>query len=233
LLTVPTWRYVRIDIPPMTDVRRILAFDNGDPAWLESSRGRGRLFLFASSATPSGPTGASGREGWSEWATWPSFPPLIQEMLAMAVQTADLARDVQVGEPLEGIHRETTGGASVTVTLPDGSQERVRLERHEGAEHWTFSGTYWSGIYMAAGEGTPPWQQKFAVSVDPAESQLDRVDSHRLPDQLLSDAAPDPGPEPPVLAGQPYSYARWLLALVLVTLLAESYCAWRFGTSRQ
>jgi hypothetical protein len=233
LLTVPTWRYIRLQIPAAAPVRRVLDFDNGDPALVETSMGRGRIFLFASSAAPSTSAGSSSSQAWSELATWPSFPPLIQEMLTMAIQTTDRTRDVHVGQPLEGISRESSGDASVTIALPDGSQERVRLERHEAAEHWTFPGTYWSGLYTATREGADAWQQHFAVSIEPDESQLDRIDPSRLPEQLLPDADDPLGDEPPTAVPQPYSFARWLLGLLLVTLLAESYFAWRFGTSRQ
>jgi hypothetical protein len=226
LLTVPTWRYVRLEIPESSEVRRILAFDNGDPALVEFSWGRGRTYLFPSSATP------GGSPAWSEFSTWPSFPPVIQEMLALAIQSSDESRDLHVGDPLEGVSRETSGDASVTITLPDGSQERVRLVRHDAAEHWTFHGTYWSGIYTATMEGVAEWQQRFAVTTDPAESELDRSDPGRLPEQFIRDQEWSEPDETDSAVERPVSYARWLLATLLVTLLAESFCAWRFGTAR-
>jgi hypothetical protein len=226
LLTVPTWRYFRLEIPESSEVRRILAFDNGDPALVEFGWGRGRTFLFPSSATPGGSSAGS------EFATWPSFPPVIQEMLALAVQSSDMSRDLRVGEPLEGISRESSGDASVTITLPDESQERVRLLRQDAAEQWMFRGTYWSGIYSVTREGIPDWQQRFAVNSDPAESELDRVDPGRLPEQILRDQPASELDESLPAVDRPVSHARWLLAILLVTLLSESFCAWRFGTTR-
>lgn len=231
LLTVPTWRYYPLTPAPQADVRVALAFNSGAPALIEAPIGQGRVFVFASAPTPSlGESDSS--QGWSEFAAWPAFPPVMQEMLALAVRQHDAARDVMVGEPLTSHPPPRASAGSLRIVPPDGTVERVRLVSHDEQVSWAYPNTYWSGIYRARYDTPEDAVELFSVSVDTAESQLDRYDAARLPSQFRRlEETPEESGSMSVVRQQ--SATRYVLLLMLVLLVTESYCGWRFGSARE
>jgi hypothetical protein len=232
LLTTPTWRYFRLEPIPDSKARVALAYDNGDPALIEETIGRGRVFLFAGAATPQ----AAGHDSWTEFPTWPSFPPVIQEIVGLAIRQADTARTILVGETLESFVPHDAASTTVLVTNPLGDSERVRIRssRDEGLPGWQMATTWWSGIYRAQRDDSGSLAELFAVNVDNAESQLDRVDATQLPTQLHTGLpVPDEAAAMPADPQQAASVSRYLLAALLVLVLLETFFAWQFGTSRQ
>ncbi len=89
LLTTPIWKYVKLTPLPVPggEVRTALAFENGDPAVLEATLGRGHVILLATDASSTSVDPATDPPTpWSALAAWPSFPPLVQQMLKSAVR---------------------------------------------------------------------------------------------------------------------------------------------------
>ena len=93
---------------------------------------------------------------------------------------------------------------------------------------WSYSGGGISGIYEARLGSSAKGQQKFAVNVNPRESDLERAPSDSLPSQFNLDVQGDSG-TPAVLPGATESYFRELLLGVFLLLACESILAWRMG----
>ena len=123
----------------------------------------------------------------------------------------------------------------VSVQLPSGDTEEVRLRPEGNQREWSMADTMASGIYTA--EYPPPTTQaeRFAVNLDTVESDLAKLS----PEQLREEVWP----------GVPFAYqtrledlvvaptagigrgtlSKELLYGVLALLLLETYLAWRFG----
>jgi hypothetical protein len=82
-------RYYRVE----GGAKPLLALGNGDPLLLESASGRGRLFLYASSADVD----------WNDLPLTPAYVPMLQGLVKTALRTAEPAipPDVKVGQPFE------------------------------------------------------------------------------------------------------------------------------------
>ena len=208
-----------------------LAFDNGDPAVIEQRVGRGRTILLTTAVSPDCVDRTTDPPTpWTALTTWPSFPPLVQEMLTFAVRGRFDARNVLVGEPLEGSLSGAMPTAPLTVQTPGGETERVPLQHTGEISAWSFGGTTFSGVY-AVNLGPPLDQvQRFAVNVSTRESDLERTDPELLPGRF------DPEFHVDNAAGglpstKPAQYFRYFLGLVLVLLLSETALAWYFGNA--
>jgi hypothetical protein len=227
LLTTPIWKYVKLK--PNEQAAVALAFEGGDPAVVEERIGRGMSLLFASAASPQSVSGTSDPPTpWTAIASWPSFPPLVQEMLLRAVSRREEGRSVLVGEELVG---SVTGGTSqpaVNLAGPRGVSQRVPLVQAGGESVWSLSATALSGIYEAQ-LASPAKAQKFAVNVDPRESDLERVPADSLPAQiaLSLDDAQDGASLAAAAPGA--AYFRLILFAVLGLLACESLVAWWIG----
>ncbi len=73
--------------------------------------------------------------------------------------------------------------------------------------------------------------ERYAVNLDTRESQLERLDADLLPSQFQRGTADDapPGARADVLS--PSQSFRYVLAVVLLLLLCETFLAWFVGRS--
>ncbi len=231
LLTTPVWKYVQVRPYDSAAARVALPFDSGDPAILEQSVGRGRVILLTTAVSPDSVDRATDPPTpWTALTTWPSFPPLVQEILAFAVRGRFAARNVLVGDSLEGSLLGATPTEPLTVQTPQGETERVPLQHTGEISTWSFGGTAASGVY-AVGFGPPLDRIKqFAVNINPRESDLERIDPEWLPGrfdpEFHADAADGGLP-----STKPAPYFRYFLGLVLALLLAETALAGYFGNA--
>jgi hypothetical protein len=216
-----------------SDSRVALWFDSGDPAIVEEPIGRGRVVLVATAASPESlDRSTSPPTPWSAFSTWPSFPPLVQEMLALAVSSRFDNRNVAVGEPIGSSISSAAVGIPLDVKPPDRPAERVRLALEPSGDSsvWSFAATETSGVYQAEFGEPINATQLFAVNIDPRESDLARISRDELPPELSREVeAANRNVSSAALAGPRWHLFRWLLGLVLVLLVAETWLAWRFG----
>ncbi len=231
LLTTPIWKYVRARPADSAAARVALAFSTGDPALIEARIGRGRSILLATAVSPDSLDRTTDPPTpWTALTTWPSFPPLVQELLAYALRRRFESRNVLVGEPLEGVLPGGGLSAGLKIRTPGGDTERVAVQADGATSTWLFGGTALSGMYLAGSEPTADREQRFAVNLQPRESDLDRADPELLPAQFDPEFHLDKS-----LGGlpstRPAQYFRYLLGLVLVLVLTETTLAWHFGTA--
>lgn len=227
LLTTPVWKYVRLKASEQASVA--LAFAGGDPAIVEGRLGRGVSLIFASAASPQSVDRATDPPTpWTAIASWPSFPPLMQELLLRAVSRREEGRNLLVGEEIVGV---VAGGSesTINVTGPGGLSQRLPLTSTGGESGWSLAGTQFSGIYEAHAGAAPAASQKYAVNVDPRESDLERISPESLPTQI--NFSLNTQSEGTSLSAAPPStaYFRVLLAAVLGLLACESVVAWWIG----
>ncbi len=101
---------------------------------------------------------------------------------------------------------------------------------------WSYADTSRSGVYTAEFDPPISRSETFAVNVDPAESDLAKITSEQLRDDVW------PGvpflhettwqgleASPGTAGGRPSPLTKGLLYAVLGLLLAETYLARRFG----
>jgi len=234
LLTAPVWRYLRLQPHQAQGARVALWFDSGDPAIVERSILRGRSVLVATAAseqsldrTTQPPT------PWTAWSAWPSFPPLIQEIVAFAVQDRSRGRNVLVGQELQGAVRSIVPQTTVSIARSGQPPQRVRLETDGEESRWTLAQTDWSGIYETRFEPPAASTPYYAVNVDTRESDPSRVDLDELPEQFTRHQVQEHAAQARLLpADASWALFRVVLACLLGLLLAETYLAWRLGTAQ-
>ncbi len=234
LLTTPVRRYFKLLLPKDSKAQVALSLANGDPLIVEEEIHRGRVFLVATAADTAAPN--PGETPWTWLPVWPSFVPIVQEILAYAESGQLQQRSVLVNEPLGGTFPLSAGEVPFRVRLPGGRSEAGRGRVEGDSSVWSYVDTTRSGVYTAEFGAPISRSEVFAVNVDPVESDLAKITS----DQLRDDVWPGTpflyqttwqGLEasPGTAAGRPSPFAKGLLFAVLGLLLAETYLARRFG----
>jgi len=241
---VVTLEYMQAKLAAGSPSRVALKFSSGDPAIIERPVGRGRSVLLTTSADVS----------WSTWPVHPTFPPMIHETVRYAAEGRWHQRQYLVGEPLSRTLTGRESGITVTIKLPDGSEQTIRPLVGENRTDINFAATIHPGIYDMAFESpaeaaTPQASTSsgpvksastvrhefYAVNVDPRESDLEMVDENTLRTSTLAGVPYDRrsdwshesrelGASEPATSG----LSRWLLVAMLALLLVEPLLAWNF-----
>jgi len=224
LTQTQVWGYYKLALPPDSPARVALAFDDGDPAVIESARRPGRVFLAALPADAA----------WSNWPAHRSYPPVMNALILEAASGRQSDRTVAVGRPFDQAFPAAAAGAEADVATPKGAVEATRLAADGGLARLHFEKTDAAGAYRVKVGPPAPAELAFAANPDPAESdpaKLDRAGlAERLPGwkfvlldngrELARDAAS---------VGRRGELHRPLLYGVLAMLMIESFAAWRFG----
>ncbi|MFV0442383.1 MAG: BatA domain-containing protein [Planctomycetaceae bacterium] len=113
LSKVHFWKHRRVDVTSWPLARVLARFDDGDPAWIETPVGQGRLLVLTSSWLRSD----------SELATWSKFVPTMNALLASAAPQEQSVSHTLVGEalPLGSFANRTP--APDRLVWPDGTEQ--------------------------------------------------------------------------------------------------------------
>ncbi|MCA9119698.1 MAG: BatA domain-containing protein [Planctomycetaceae bacterium] len=227
LLTVPVWRYLRLDELEDSAVTA-LAFDNGDPAIIEAAVGQGRVLLVATAVSPeSMDRTTSPPIPWTALASWPSFPPLMHEIVHFVESDRVARRNLTIGDPLVLPIPTKLANAAGTLTLPNRREIRMLTQNTERA--WTYSETDQPGIYRLVTDGPMTTPATFAVNLPTLESNLEAVSPSSLADVF------DKGGQLDITStgAQQRDIPLFRLALgsVLLLLITETVLAGHFGRS--
>jgi hypothetical protein len=199
----------------------------GDPAVVEATRHKGRVFVVT--------TGANLK--WTSWPLNPSYVPLTQELLLAAVAGRTQARSALVGDPLEAW---VGAGREVVMLTPDGRQEPIAPPEPPAAPVVRFEPTEQSGLYRLTGvAGTAPnGDFIFAVNIaddDRGEGRPERLAAADLralyPDWWFTHDTRCRIPRSGADEG-PVNLARLCLLGGVFLLLAELLLAWRSAAAR-
>lgn len=220
-------QYVRTEIEDRTRSDVALRFSSGDPAILAQPLGRGRCVLVTTSLD----------ESWGEWAIWAAgFVPLMHELTQYAATGRSQPREALVGEPIVRDWPIGSESASVTLTLPDETSRTLTPRDVNGSLTLVLDETPRPGIYSLAFNATPAAIERFAINVNPRESDPQRIDPREL--SILGEGlggavvvrdAESPLPKVPEVAdADTDSLSLGLLTIVLGLLFVEQALAWRF-----
>jgi len=233
LFQLPTYRYIQLkpidDVPAQTE----LWFDSGDPALMQEKVGRGRVLLSATAAsTNSIDRSESPPREWTLLPLWRNYPVFFRQLLHSAIAGRDGNRNVQIGDALEDSLYGVAAHVPLTLVSPGGRTERVQMTIAGEENRWRYDGDWQSGFYEAR-YGPPLSQARtYAVNVQGAESNLERIAATELPDGIQSELqAEDAEAANPPSSTQPELF-RWVLGVLLLLLIAETYFARRFGGAR-
>jgi hypothetical protein len=182
------WKYRKLDPDQIPGVSVLGQFDNGDPAWLLKSKGKGSVLAFTSSWK---------RED-SQLALSTKFIPLLYAILSNQPEATEKSAIVHVGEPFpvtaapaaQPAEEKTDGSEAPRPGEPDG--ESPAPSPHSSR----VSITYPSGITVPLIDGEDVFRKTIepglytvksgaftsvvAVNLDPKESELELMDTEVL-----------------------------------------------------
>ena len=230
LLTVPTWRYVRLDQVEAT-ASVALAFDNGDPAIITAERANGKVLLIATAASPeSVDRSTDPPTPWTALASWPSFPPLVHEIVRFAQSNRVAQRNVLVGDLISSRLSADLADSAATLTTPD--NQRVALRRDGDERLWTYNQVDKPGVYRLAFADETLAPALFTANITAltstgSESDLSPVSSDGL--ASLFDDTNQPTVASTSLVERDVPLFRVILGSLLALLVVETGLACRFG----
>lgn len=221
-----TFAYRRLQPTPTAEVA--VKFDNGDPAIVTGTFGRGRVVVLATSVDRS----------WGTWAVWGhTFVPMMHELVRYLLAGQMENRQVRVGNPLQIRLPPGTSDQQLQVRNPRGELQGLSMAGADpaagSARGGVFEATELPGFYAVERSGGTFAPQWYAVNVDPTESNLTPLSSEELREGLFAGRPLETGwseeratiASAPVRPGQ--DVARWLLAAALMLLVAEPFFAGR------
>ena len=215
------WKYRRLDPAQLPGARVLAKYDNGDPAFLELARGRGRLLVVTSGWQPAD----------SQLALSSKFVPLLYAILELAGGLHGQVTQGVTGEPIDlagALPAGAGAAAGLVVTRPDGGTVTL------AAGQTQFAGTEQPGLYSVAAPGAP--LVRFAVNLAAGESRTAPLPVEELARLGVPLQAAAPAPQEQAarqrrlhdneLESQQKLW-RWLTLAALVVLLLETLLAGR------
>ena len=210
------WKHRKLVLDKLPGVRSIASYDDNDPAILEVTAGRGRVFVFTFSWRPAD----------SQLALSSKFVPLLYSLLDQAGGIGAQLAQFRVGDTVDLAALATKGGGlTLSVRKPDGSQ--VQLAPGETR----FAQTDQPGIYEVLAAQMPV---KFAVNLDAAESKtaplpVDELKRLGLPMKSVEVTPVSQAAKPKTLHNAELEARqklwRWLIVAALAVLLVETWLA--------
>ena len=209
-----------ISVEPTEDAAVLAATAMG-PLLLEKNAGAGIVLLCATAADMD----------WSNLPARPFYLPLLHQMVYYSGRPAERAADVTVGMPYVLRLPRTDDGPEVSFYGPGDDEEPLAVLKPEGGEQpqIVFPNTALPGIYRAVYSLEGEQQRRlFAVNVDAAESQFDRVAPEEVAEMLQTGQArvvSEPKNLGQIVQRRRRGLPLWnyLFAAAIVLAVAESY----------
>jgi hypothetical protein len=175
-------RYMLVEGGAKSDGSEVLAaYDDGAPAFITACRGRGRVLLFTSTLD----------RDWGDFAIRTSYLPLVQRATAWLAGALD-ERETLEGRVGQMVTLRPDPQAQVTsVKSPSGTPVPVHGEADHGLKIGPLPEPGLYRTFDAAGQLLPASQ--FAVTLDPADSDLTRLDEAQLQAYFGEEAVRGPG----------------------------------------
>ena len=221
LVSARTRGYLLVRPDASREATILASYEDGQPALLEASVGRGRVLLWTTSID----------RALTDLPIRPAFLPLIRRTVLHL--GGALARPIErVTAPGEArIIKVPAATSLVQVTDPDGNRTRVPVP--SGAAEVSFDRTDRPGHYVVEAGGTgslaPLPREHFAVNVDPLESDLRPMDKKEAVAVLQGAAEGHTGAADVSVtsvarkrSGRPEQIAAALLVLMIAAFAVES-----------
>ena len=151
------WKYRRINIGDLPDVRVLARFDSGDPAWIELPVGKGSLLVFTCGWHPSD----------SQLALSSKFVPLLYSILEYGGVRTGQQSQYFVGDHIPLPHSIKAGGSrAVNLQIREPDDSLISID----AGQQVFTQTDLPGIYaIESSVGNPPSRSDIAASAESAQ----------------------------------------------------------------
>ncbi|HEX9264017.1 MAG TPA: BatA domain-containing protein [Candidatus Binatia bacterium] len=220
LKSARVWGYIRASAAKAP----LISLANGDPLLLEQKVGAGHILFMASSAD----------RDWSDLPVKTVYLPLIQSLSQYLAggKRGSLDAGIAVGRTKEVGLPPSYVGKNLRVTKPDKQTADVAVTAEKDRAVAIIEDNDRAGIYHlsvpagAAKDGGPP--AIYAVNPPLLESRLDEISQRELQAKLSPIRAEVIPVEAIKEGGKRTDLALPLLALLLVTLLIESWLGQRF-----
>lgn len=226
LLSTPVNRFYQLT--PREGAKVALALPNGEPLLVTATHGRGMVAVVATSATLDTVDRATAQP-WTLMPAWPSFLPIVRELVAYGMGANRQQSERTVGELLEGRLPASWSETSIGITRPDGRTDMVPVEREASGAEWSYSSSDQPGVYTIEDESRSRVVARVAVNVPANESNIARVDTELLPDELAIETSSMASGQGGADLLADTSLHRTLLYAVLALLLIEPVMAWVFA----
>ena len=229
LLKVAVMKYRRLTVKQeCRSAETVLAFGTGDPALVVDRRGLGRVAVMAVPCSLTIRT--EEKSPWSSFAMSPSYLPVMRELFAYLGSARWLeGQNLQVDQTATCRWDMSRPETQVAVRMPDGSEQVLTTQAVENQGMILLTDTSQSGIYQVSTAGEQI--ARFAVNLDPRESDLASLDVNDLP-AIVATGSASSSVEVRT-ATSDYSFAPSLLACAAVLLLAELALACWLGRGWQ
>lgn len=220
LSLVKFYRIFYIDPTPLGSCKTILSFSNDTPALIERQVGQGKSVLFAASID----------RDWTDFPVKPFFLPVMQQLCRYVTGSIpeEISKEILVKDAWQYPCAFDTN--VIEITDPEGTQTVVQPQFADNEKYFKYEETKMPGIYAVAVDGKlhPQFPAYFSVNVDPAESNLKKINKSEITALMggtkLSITTSHTGEESSVLLGEAKK-TLWgqLLFLTLCILFLESF----------
>ena len=211
------WRHRRVSAEKIPGARVVARFDDGDPAVLHFSVGKGALFVLTSSWSPAD----------SQLALSSKFVPLLYSILDLGGNLRVPPAQYLVGDEVTVAAAGSTVGRALTVVRkPDGKE--VEIKSGDGK----FSETDLPGIYQVMATQPP---ERFAVNLAAEESKtgpmpIEELDRLGVPLKVSGVESPRQAEQKKIRAAAAelegkQKLWRWLIVAALMVLIVETWLA--------
>ena len=209
------WKYRKLNSEQLKEARLVARFENGDPALVEWTIGKGHVYALTSGWQPSD----------SQFARSWKFVLFVSALVNESMPDQNMRSFFAVNEPVPLGEREKQP-APVSITKPDGAV--IKLD----ADARTFGATDLPGIYSLTAGDKP---QTFAVNLDPLESKTAAVGAETLEQwgcrlvkpTALADATRERERVQDSQLESRQKWWQWLIVGALGILVAETWLAGR------
>jgi hypothetical protein len=226
LLTTRIDRYVQTEPGSDPAAHVVLRYSSGDAAILERTYGDGRVMLVTTALD----------DHWGNWALWPSFVPMMHELTRYAAAGDFGRRGRLVGERIvRRIRIENRSQAAFVLESSTAEVQQLQVRLSNSAAEIVSPPLRTRGAYALRLGGPDDRIEQFVVNIDPAESDLAKIESETLrtlfPPQSEFRYLRTWQPRTAGTSGEQLarnSLTTWFLTAALCLLLVEQLMAWRF-----
>lgn len=151
----------------------VVNYNDGTPAIMERTWGRGRVILFSSTANTT----------WNDMPLHPAYLPLVDRTLGAILDRQNDQLNVPVGSAFEMVCSQDWVGSDAVIahagdTTENGSVRRITMV--DGIPLLRFDDTDRAGAYQVTVKTDPPSMVEFAVQSNPVESNLEELSQDKL-----------------------------------------------------
>ena len=209
----------------------VVKYNDGEPAVVEQSVGKGKVVLFSSTATTA----------WTTLPIHPAFVPLLIRVISYVTNGQGGGLNLAPGQPFALPIDSEYAGKELSVLRPGEKNRRIvgEVETGERSAFIRYGDTEQAGPYQVFVGDDPKPKAVFAVQSDPDESNLAQEPAADI-EPLLNPSAETEGANTPAPGAPPAAHRRvpgqelWIpLAIAaLLVALTELALAHRFSQSK-